>query len=175
MTHQTLKHAVQHLIETQVISSDRFNAVYQWTYKRLAKKGINTVTYELSDTQKIIVTRDTSTYHYSVELITLKPHPVVIQPTEIEPTSVNAVPVQLSLFDKLVVDNKKAVEYFRTHKKARRPKLVIDNASSPQLSINFDVPRNLATNVINLCEIRQKQQLAVQPSDWGLLYMIDCK
>ncbi len=176
MTHQTLKLAIQYLVEIKVISSDRFNAIYLWMQKRLFKKsGFGSVTYELSDTQKITVTRDSDTCFYSIEIITPKPLPTVTQPTELKPTVANAVPLQLSIFDHLEVDADKALQYFRTHKKVRRPRLVVNNAYKPQLEIRLtfklqDIP---AGNVTSLCEARQKRQPKVQHYNWGWQYLFD--
>lgn len=167
MTHETLKLAIQYLVETKVISSDRFNAIYLWMQKRLFKQnGFGSVTYELSDTQKITVTRDTITYCYSVEIITLKPLPTVTQPTELKPTVANAVPLQLSIFDHLEVDADKALQYFRTHKKVRRLKLVVDNTPTPQLPLDFSfagshtqifqLPSVLTIDNVNFDSVRQR-------------------
>lgn len=178
MIYQTLKSAIQQLVETKVITQDRHNAVYNWVHKRLSKKGINSVTYELSDSQKITITRDTTTYCYSVEVTDSKLTLVTQQPAELEPVKVHAHPVQLTLFDHLEVDPVKAEEYARKHKRVRRPRLVIDNSYRPQLEIQFTFKPSsetdaLADNVISLCEARQKRQPKVQQYSWGWQYLFD--
>jgi hypothetical protein len=170
MIYQTLKSAVQQLVEIEVITQDRYNAVYNWVHKRLSKKGVNSVTYELDESQKITITRDTTTYQYSVEIIiTPKPLPVV-QPTELEPTLDNPVPVQLTLNLTFEVDPIKAAEYFEKHKKVRRPRLVVDNTPSPQLEFNFDAFK--MSNVVPFPSGSKQRKVKFEECAWGKPYMI---
>jgi len=142
MSHQSLKSLVSYLVDISVISQDKQSTVYNFVQKRLAKYGVTSVSYEISDTQSIVVSRDATTYLYSVEIITAAVVPAVdaVVPPFVElPLFPSEPKIQLALNLLYEIDILKAAIYFKQHKKPRKLK-IIDNTPSPQLAFNFDLP-----------------------------------
>jgi len=150
MTFHSLKSLLSYLVENAIVSQDKQSTVYNFVQKRLAKIGTTSVSYELSDKQSIIVSRDATTYQYSVEIITaaaapqesVQPVAVPVAPAAlfVEPqVVVPSEPVQFALNLHCEIDLVKFAAYFKQHKKPRKLK-IIDNTPSPQLAFNFDLP-----------------------------------
>ena len=165
MSHQSLKSLVSYLVDISVISQDKQSTVYNFVQKRLVKYGVTSVSYEISDTQSILFSRDAITGLYSVEIITAAAVQESIQPAVAVPvpavqsilSSSSQPTIQLVLDLVYEIDELKAAAYFKQHKKPRKLKLV-DNTPSPQLTFNFDSPAK-KTNVINLTHIFREARL----------------
>ncbi len=99
MTFHSLKSLLSYLVENAIVSQDKQSTVYNFVQKRLAKIGTTSVSYELSDTQSIIVSRDATTYLYSVEIIT-----AVTAPQEsVQPVAAPVAPAALFVEPQVVV------------------------------------------------------------------------
>jgi len=164
MSHQSLKSLVSYLVDISVISQDKQSTVYNFVQKRLVKYGVTSVSYEISDTQSILFSRDAITGLYSVEIITAAAVQESIQPAAVPVPAVQSIlsgssqpTIQLVLDLVYEIDELKAAAYFKQHKKPRKLKLV-DNTLSPQLTFNFDVP-TAKNNVVDLTHVFVSERL----------------
>jgi hypothetical protein len=169
MAYQSLTLLLNYLVESEIVSQDKRSTVYNFIQKRLFKqRGFASVIYEVSDFQTIIITRDATTYLFSVEIITAATElqvaqpvqsQVVILPSNVVPllrpfvprpvppvrpvSSLNSPVVHLSLTEQLVLDIPYDIDFVKAaaYKKLHtRPRVAKkeDNSVSSQLAFNFD-------------------------------------